>query len=55
MLEFEQLKLRLESNKDEISDLKDAIGYDHLKSKLRSLKRRLPLTDFGTILKNRRK
>ena len=29
MLEFEQLKLRLESNEGELRDLKDALGYEH--------------------------
>ena len=28
MLEFEQLKLRLEGNEAELRDLKDALGYD---------------------------
>ena len=31
MLEFEQLKLRLIANEDEIHDLKDALGYEKLK------------------------
>ncbi len=31
MLEFEQLNLRLISNRDELLDLKDALGYDRLK------------------------
>ena len=30
MLEFEQLKLRLIANSQEIKDLRDAIGYDKL-------------------------
>ena len=30
MLEFEQLKLRLVANEQEIHDLRDAIGYDKL-------------------------
>ena len=30
MLEFEQLKLRLIANEQEIHDLRDAIGYDKL-------------------------
>ena len=30
MLEFEQLKLRLIANNQEIHDLRDAIGYDRL-------------------------
>jgi uridine kinase len=31
MLEFEQLKLRLDGNESELRDLKDALGYDRLK------------------------
>lgn len=31
MLEFEQLNLRLVSNREELLDLKDALGYDRLK------------------------
>ncbi len=30
MLEFEQLKLRLEGNEEELRDLKDALGYERL-------------------------
>ncbi len=37
MLEFEQLNLRLVSNKDELSDLKDALGYDRLKREIEEL------------------
>lgn len=37
MLEFEQLKLRLISNKDELTDLKDALGYDRLKREIEEL------------------
>lgn len=37
MLEFEQLKQRLLSNEDEISDLKDAVGYNALKREIEEL------------------
>lgn len=37
MLEFEQLKLRLEANKDEIKDLKDALNYNSLKREIEEL------------------
>ena len=35
MLEFEQLKLRLVANEDEIHDLKDALGYERLKREIK--------------------
>ncbi len=37
MLEFEQLKLRLTANKDEVIGLKDAIGYETLKREIEEL------------------
>ncbi|MBQ6847619.1 MAG: peptide chain release factor 2 [Clostridia bacterium] len=37
MLEFEQLNLRLVSNKDELTDLKDALGYERLKREIEEL------------------
>ena len=37
MLEFEQLKLRLEGNEGELRDLKDALGYEHLKNEIEEL------------------
>ncbi|MBO4693719.1 MAG: peptide chain release factor 2 [Clostridia bacterium] len=37
MLEFEQLKLRLLSHKQEIIELKDAIGYDGIKREIEEL------------------
>lgn len=37
MLEFEQLNLRLVSNKAELTDLKDALGYDRLKREIEEL------------------
>ncbi|HCH28705.1 MAG TPA: peptide chain release factor 2, partial [Ruminococcaceae bacterium] len=40
MLEFEQLKLRLTGNEQEIKDLKDAIGYDKLKREIEELEQK---------------
>ena len=37
MLEFEQLNLRLVANKEELTDLKDALGYDRLKREIEEL------------------
>lgn len=37
MLEFEQLNLRLVANKGELTDLKDALGYDRLKREIEEL------------------
>ena len=37
MLEFEQLNLRLTSNRDELLDLKDALGYERLKREIEEL------------------
>ena len=46
MLEFEQLKLRLLSNKDEITDLKDAIGYDKLTREIEELEQKASAEGF---------
>lgn len=46
MLEFEQLKLRLLSNKDEIIDLKDAIGYDKLTREIEELEQKASAEGF---------
>ncbi|MBP3705964.1 MAG: PCRF domain-containing protein, partial [Clostridia bacterium] len=37
MLEFEQLKLRLVANEEEVKDLKDAIGYNKLTREIEEL------------------
>ena len=53
MLEFEQLKLRLEGNEGELRDLKDALGYEHLKNEIEELEAKTAA--FGTTPKIRRK
>ena len=55
MLEFEQLKLRLQGNEAELRDLKDAIGYDRLKKEIDELELKAAAPDFGTIPKTHRK
>lgn len=46
MLEFEQLKLRLESNEGELRDLKDALGYEHLKNEIEELEAKTAAPGF---------
>ena len=46
MLEFEQLKLRLEGNEAELRDLKDALGYDRLKNEIEELEAKTSAPGF---------
>ena len=46
MLEFEQLKLRLESSEGELRDLKDALGYEHLKNEIEELEAKTAAPGF---------
>ena len=46
MLEFEQLKLRLEGNEGELRDLKDALGYEHLKNEIEELEAKTAAPGF---------
>ncbi len=46
MLEFEQLNLRLISNKDELDDLKDALGYERLKREIEELETKASMPGF---------
>ena len=46
MLEFEQLKLRLVANEQEVSDLRDAIGYDSLKREIEELEQKSAAPGF---------
>ena len=46
MLEFEQLNLRLVSNKDELLDLKDALGYERLKREIEELEMKSSVPGF---------
>ncbi len=46
MLEFEQLNLRLVGNKDELLDLKDALGYDRLKREIEELEMKSSAPNF---------
>lgn len=46
MLEFEQLNLRLVSNRDELLDLKDALGYERLKREIEELEMKSSAPDF---------
>ncbi|MCQ2451035.1 MAG: peptide chain release factor 2 [Clostridia bacterium] len=46
MLEFEQLKLRLTANEQEVKDLKDAIGYDKLKREIEELEQKSAAPGF---------
>ena len=46
MLEFEQLKLRLTANEQEVYDLRDAIGYDALKREIEELEQKSAAPGF---------
>ena len=55
MLEFEQLKLRLESNSSELHDLKDALGYNALCREIEELETKASAPDFWDDLENSQK
>ena len=55
MLEFEQLKLRLEANTDELHDLKDALGYNALCREIEELEAKASAPDFWDNLENSQK
>ena len=55
MLEFEQLKLRLEANNNELHDLKDALGYNALCREIEELETKASAPDFWDDLENSQK
>ena len=55
MLEFEQLKLRLESNEAELRDLKDALGYERLKNEIEELENKAAAPGFWDDMENSQK
>jgi len=55
MLEFEQLKLRLESNENELRDLKDALGYDRLTREIEELETKASAPGFWDDMENSQK
>ena len=55
MLEFEQLKLRLEGSETELRDLKDAIGYDKLKNEIDELELKAAAPGFWDDTENSQK
>ena len=55
MLEFEQLKLRLLANEEELRDLKDALGYDRLVRDVEELEAKASAPDFWDDLENSQK
>lgn len=52
MLEFEQLKLRLVANSQEIKDLRDAIGYDKLTREIEELELKQAAPGFWDDIEN---
>lgn len=52
MLEFEQLKLRLEASEQEKNDLRDAIGYDKLCREIEELETKAAADGFWDDLEN---
>ncbi len=55
MLEFEQLKLRLEANSSELHDLKDALGYTALCREIEELETKASAPDFWDDMENSQK
>lgn len=55
MLEFEQLKLRLEANESELHDLKDALGYESLKNEIEELENKAAAPGFWDDMENSQK
>ncbi len=55
MLEFEQLKLRLDGNTDELHDLKDALGYNALCREIEELETKASAPGFWDDLENSQK
>lgn len=55
MLEFEQLKLRLTGNEQEIKDLKDAIAYDKLTREIEELEQKCSAPGFWDDTENSQK
>ncbi len=55
MLEFEQLKLRLTANEEELRDLKDALGYDRLKNEIEELENKAAAPGFWDDMESSQK
>ncbi len=55
MLEFEECKLRLQGNEQELRDLKDALGYDRLKREIEELETKAAAPGFWDDLENSQK
>ncbi len=55
MLEFEELSLRLSGSKDELSDLKSALGYDSLLREIEELETKAGAPNFWDDLENSQK
>lgn len=55
MLEFEQLRLQLLGNEKELRDLKDALGYDRLKSEIEELETKASAPGFWDDMENSQK
>ncbi len=55
MLEFEQLGLRLQGSKDELQDLKSALGYDSLVREIEELEAKAAAPGFWDDLENSQK
>ncbi len=55
MLQFEELKLRLEALRPEIDDYADALGLDHMRSQIQQLENRATEPGFWDDLENSQK
>ena len=55
MLEFEELRLKLESYKDELLALKEAIGYEQLKEQVEKLESQAAADGFWDDIENSQK
>ncbi len=55
MLEFEELRLKLESYQDELKNLKEAIGYEHLREQVEKLESMAASDGFWDDVENSQK
>ena len=55
MLQFEELRLELNDNKQKLSELREALGLDALKEEIAKLEEQTAAEEFGAISKIHRR
>lgn len=55
MLQFEELRLELNDNKQKLSELREALGLDALKEEIANLEEQTPQRSSGAISKIHRR